>query len=214
MTAIRSNERGFTMVEVMVTVVMLSIVLAVLYRGLDALQTSAMGSEERLVNLEEGRVMMATITKDIRTAARLDPSGSPFEVADAREVVFYANIGSTNGPSKVHIYVDGENRLIEEVIPPSGTAPNYTYTTDPKVRAVGSYVVPGSPLFKYQYYSESTSSFVDLASVPLSLDDRKLVESVEVTIAIRKSSNLPTPATTLVNRVRLPNVYYNPASQG
>ncbi len=202
------------MVEVMISVVILAIILAVMYRGLDNIQTTAVGSEERLVNLEESRLMMATVTKDLRTAARLSVGSSPFDLANSREVTFYANIGSTNGPSKVHIYVDAENRLVEEVIAPQGTSPNYTYNSTPKVRAVGSYVVPGTTLFTYQYFDESTSSFVNLSSVPLSSADRLLIESVEVSISIRKSSTLPTPASTLVNRVRLPNVYYNPASQG
>jgi hypothetical protein len=129
-------------------------------------------------------------------------------------VIFYANIGNTAGPSRVRVYVDAENRLIEEVIPPDvGSAPNYTYTGTPTVRAVGSYIVPGSNLFSFQYFNDSTQDFVTLTALPLNAADRNKIESVEVNISIRKSSTLPTPATSLVNRVRLPNVYYNPASQ-
>jgi prepilin-type N-terminal cleavage/methylation domain-containing protein len=211
----RNDEAGFTIVEVMVAVVMLAIVLAVMYKGMDSISASAAGTEERLVNLEEARVMMATVTKDLRTAARPDPNSAPFELANSRELTFYANLGSTSGPSKVHIFVDAENRIIEEVTQPdAGSAPNYTYTGAPSVRAVGSYVVPGTQIFTYQYFNETTSAFVALNTLPLSADDRKLVESIEVRISIRKSSTAATPATTLVNRVRLPNVYYTPINQG
>lgn len=213
MRRFRNDERGFTLVEMMVVVTLLSVVLTVLYQGLDSMQTSALGAQERLGNLDEARVMMATITKDIRTAARLTEGASPFDVADAREMTFYANIGSTLGPSKVRIYIDSQNRLIEEVIAPGGTAPNYTYTSTPKVRAVGRYVVPGTTLFRYQYFNQATQAFTELTNVPLSSADRLLVQSVEITIPIRRSSLQASPATTLINRVRLPNVYYNPATQ-
>jgi type II secretory pathway pseudopilin PulG len=209
------DEAGFTIVETMVVVVMLAIVLGVMYKGMDNISASTAGTEERLVNLEEARVMMATVTKDLRTAARPNPNAAPFELANARELIFYANLGSTSGPSKVHIYIDGENRIIEAVTQPdAGSAPNYTYTGPASVRAVGSYVVPNTQIFTYQYFNETTSSFVDLSSLPLSEADRKLVESIEVRISIRKSSTAATPPTTLVNRVRLPNVYYSPINQG
>jgi type II secretory pathway pseudopilin PulG len=202
------DEAGFTIVETMVVVVMLAIVLGVMYKGMDNISASTAGTEERLV-------MMATVTKDLRTAARPNPNAAPFELANARELIFYANLGSTSGPSKVHIYIDGENRIIEAVTQPdAGSAPNYTYTGPASVRAVGSYVVPNTQIFTYQYFNEATSSFVDLSSLPLSEADRKLVESIEVRISIRKSSTAATPPTTLVNRVRLPNVYYSPINQG
>lgn len=207
------DERGFTIVETMVAVVLLAIVMAVLYRGMDSLQRATVGNEERLVNLEEARVVMATITKDIRAGAALQPGTAPFVAAAARELTMYANIGSTAGPSKIRMYVDTENRLIEEVTPPDpGSGPNYTYTAAPKVRAVGSYVVPGTTIFTYQYFDDATGNFVTLGNLPLSSADRLKVESVDVSLSIRKSSTAPTPATTLRNRVRLTNVYYNPAS--
>jgi type II secretory pathway pseudopilin PulG len=208
------GEGGYTLVEMLVVVTMLSAVLGVMFRGLVSLQDSAAGNEERLINLDEARLLMATITKDIRTAAQLTTGATPFEVADSREAVFYANVGNTSGPSKIHVYVDSENRLLESVIPPdAGSAPNYTYTGAATVRAVGRFVVPGSVIFEYQYFDDDTGTFVDLPAVPLSLEDRDKIESVEVTISIRKSNINGTPVTTLVNRVRLPNVYYNPASE-
>lgn len=210
-----AEQSGYTIIETLIVVIILSIVLAVLYKGLDGMQLATQGSEERLVNLEEARVMMATVTKDLRTAARLDSGTSPFVLAGAREMIFYANLGNTSGPSKVRIYVDAENRLIEQVTPPdAGSAPNYTYTGTALNKAVSSFVVPSLPIFKYQYFNNSTLAFTDLSTVPLSQPDRDKVQSVEITISMQKPSAINTPATTLVNRVRLSNVYFNPATEG
>ncbi len=88
--------------------VLLTTVLAVFYRGLDGMQIATRASEERLSNLEEARVMMAQVTKDLRAAARFDNGSPTFDAADARAMTFYANLGTTSVPSKVRIYVDAE----------------------------------------------------------------------------------------------------------
>lgn len=209
------NQRGYSLVEMLVVVLILSLVLAVLYRGLDGMQLATQGSKERLINLEEARVMMATVTKDLRTAAKLDSGSSPFVLADEREMIFYANLGSTSGPSKVRIYVDAQNRLIEQItVADAGSAPNYTYTGTPVNKAVSSYVVAEVPIFKYQYFNNDTLTFTDLTALPLSEADRAKVQSVEITISMQQPSGINTPEATLVNRVRLSNVYYNPSTEG
>lgn len=195
------------MIELLVVAVLLAIVTNVTYRALSSVQTTTAGAAERMLNLEEARVLMGTITKDIRTAARLTPTGSPFVLADERQVTFYANLSATTGPKRVNIFVDVDDRLVEEVVEPEGTSPNYTYDSPPEVRVVGSYVANAGALFAY--FDETGTQ---LTTLPLSEDDMKKVHSVEITISIRKDSLAPTLATTLVNRVRLPNVFYDPLS--
>ncbi len=212
---VREEEGGYTLVEMLVVVFILSIVLAVLYRGLDNMQIATQGSEERLTNLEEARVMMANVTKDLRTASRLDSGTSPFILANSREMIFYAYLGKTSGgPSRVRFYVDSTNRLVEQVTAAGGTAPNYTYTGTPVTRSVTNNIVPTGAIFKYHYFSNTSQTFVELASVPLSQTDRDRVQSVEITISVQQPSGIGTPPATLVNRVRLANVFYNPVSAG
>jgi hypothetical protein len=40
------------------------------------------------------------------------------------------------------------------------------------------------------------------------------VEAVEVSLRIRKTTNAEIAPTTLINRVRLPNVFYKPLGEG
>ena len=45
---------------------------------------------------------------------------------------------------------------------------------------------------------------------PLSAANRLLVNAISVTLSVRQSTNFSVPYTTLINRVRLANVDYNP----
>lgn len=198
------DERGFTLVELLVSVFLLSLVLGSIYMALDSMQSSATGATERLVNLDEARVLMATVTKDIRSAARLTPTSSPFLLAADRELIFYSNISATQPPNQVRIYVDADSRLVEEVIAPTGNNGNYQYNRPPRVRVVGAYVVSGYDIFSY-----FDAAGDELTARPMTAQDLLNIKSVEVTISIRSGPRAGI-ATTLVNRVRLPNVDYNP----
>ena len=46
--------------------------------------------------------------------------------------------------------------------------------------------------------------------IPLSAANRLQVNAVGITLSVRQSTNFNVPYTTLINRVRLPNVDYNP----
>ena len=198
------EESGLSLVEMMVTILILGIALTVMYKGLSSMQRTAVGAQSRLINLDEARVLMSRITKDMRTAARLTSQSSPFTYAAARQVTLYANVNATSPPNRLNIFVDGQNRLIEEVVAPTGTAPNYTYTSPPTVRAVGGHVASTGTIFTY--YDSAGAAL----TAPLSSADLLKVKAVEVTLSIREPSSLSTPPVTLINRVRLPNVDYNP----
>ena len=203
------------MFEMVAVTLMLGMVLMVVYRAIDSVTHSIGGTERRLANLDEARILMAVSTKDIRTATRLTAGTSPFVLADKREIIFYANLNNdgssgsvvANGPRRVRIYVDANSELIAEVTKPDATsvAPAYTYNGAATRRFVGRYVAnaASSPIFRY-YDVNST----ELTAVPLSATDRLAARSVKITLSIRRATTFPIANTTLVNTVRLPNVDY------
>jgi prepilin-type N-terminal cleavage/methylation domain-containing protein len=205
------DERGFTLPELMVAITILAVVLAGTYQGLSNLQTTATGAGERLVNLDEARVLMSTITKDLRTAARLEPTASPFLYADGRKIVLYANINTTTGPNKVTIYVDPGNRLVEETVTPTVATcpPCWAYTNPPKIRVVGRWVANTGPLFTY-YDASPVPVKLQPNGGPLTDQELKNIKSIEIELSISRKPQIGARATTLINRVRLPNVDYNP----
>ena len=106
--------------------------------------------------------------------------------------------GSTSTPT---------SKLIEEVVKPDARSvpPAYTYNGTPTRRFVGRYVANAAsqPIFRY-----FDSNGTELPNTPLSATDRLAVNSVQITLAIRRTTTFPIANTTLVNTVRLPNVDY------
>lgn len=222
------RDEGMTLTEMAVVTLLLGIVMAFVFGAVAAFERSAMGGIRRLENLDEGRLLMAVLSKDIRTAAKLDAGTPPFvlsadpavTLADDNEMTFYANLNMTTPcPKRIHLYVNADRELLEEVTQPDpgGSPPNCSYTQNPPTtRLVGQYVAndlsdPAQSLFTY-YYEDANGTLVAFGPdrTPLSTADALLVEAVGIRLTIRKSTALPVAATTLLNRVRLPNVFYNP----
>ena len=208
-TRLRRDERGVGLLEVVATLLLMGIVMAAVFAAMASTSKATEGTGARLRNLDEARVLMATTSKDVRTAVRLSAGTSPFVLADGNEAIFYANLDTTGAPKRVRIYIDSQNRLIEQVWEhdPASTAPNYTYTTTtPKLRMVGRYVANDSsrPIFTYVDASDNA-----LGPTPLSATNRLAIKAVRIELVVYRTSAFNDNATTVVNRVRLPNVDYN-----
>lgn len=209
------DDSGTSLAELSVTMLLLSVIMAVSYQSVASLSEAVAGTDRRVENLGEARHLMKVTSRDLRTATRLQAGTSAFVTADAKDVVFYANLNNpTSGPRRVRIYVDTQTRLIEEVTPPdaSSVAPNYTYLVGPvTTRLVGKYVAnaPSQPIFTY-YDVNGT----ELTSVPLNAADLLAVRQVKIALSIRRSTVLNVGLTTLENRVRLPNLDYQTALAG
>jgi type II secretory pathway pseudopilin PulG len=216
------DERGVTVTELVIVTAILSIVLTFVTAGFVSMQSAATTDDIKLQNLDEARQLMDNMTKDIRTATLLPvPSAtSPFTKADVNAMQFYANLMTTASPNRIDLYVDYTNpsapRLFEKVTPPTPNSnpPNWTPGGTPVTRYVGQYVVNGTsalyPTPLFQYYDRSGALLVP-PSGQTALDPTQFpsIYSVLVTLSVRKSTQRSIPATTLVNQVTLPNIYYS-----
>ena len=208
------EQDGVSLSELMVTMGILTIVLGFVVQGFLTVQTATTSGALRLENLAEARILMDNVTKDVRTAARLGTTDSPFLVADDREVTFYANLNLTTAcPKKIRRYVDARTKLIEQVTQPDagGVPPLCTYTGAATNRLVGA----TSPTPRASRSSRTTTTtgpatWRSPSVTPFGASNRLQVNAVGIHLSIRKPTNYSMPYTTLVNRVRLPNVDYNP----
>jgi prepilin-type N-terminal cleavage/methylation domain-containing protein len=209
-----ADERGLTLVELMMASAILSLVLAASAAALASYQRTAAGSDVRLENLTEAQAIMDVVSRDIRTATRPGAGQSPFLYAGANEVQFYANLRTVTGPKYVRLYVDSvTGRVIEEATEPTGSPP-YVYPTSypasgAVVRVVGRHFAnaPSQPLLTYLDDEGNV-----LSGNPLTADQRLQIDSVRIDLSIRKSTSLSVRATTVRTTVRLPNVEYTPIS--
>jgi prepilin-type N-terminal cleavage/methylation domain-containing protein len=211
------NDGGFTLVELLVAMTILGFVLAGVYQGLNNLTSTATEAEERIVNLDEARILMATVTKDLRTATRLESTASPFVYADQRKIIFHANINTNTGPNLVTVFVDGTNQFVEQTVTPnSGSCPSCTYTGTGTTRVVGRWIANPTSQPIFRFFDGTNVEVAAPLSDPLEAGDPtelavlRTIESVEVNLSIRRTQTIGSKGTTIINRVRLPNVDYNP----
>jgi prepilin-type N-terminal cleavage/methylation domain-containing protein len=151
-------------------------------------------------------------------------NGTAPPYASGTEVWFYGNLNLNTSspdpcPSIVHLYLDttaNPTVLKEQVLAaqPGGTPPTCTYTGSYTTRTEATYVTntAAAPIFTY-YYSDGTGNpaAFSIAQTPLSATNGLLVNAVGLSLSVKEGSNPTVPSTTLVNRARLPNVFFNPA---
>ena len=202
------------MFELVSVVFLLSIVLVMVFQGVNSMSKVITGTERRLSNLDEARTLMAVTTKDMRTATRLQAGTSPFVQATNTDVTFYANLNNTTGgPRKIRIYVDPTKQLIESVQSPDvgSVAPNYTYTgrgQAPLRRPLRQQLGRDPDLHVLRQRGH------DQLAAPLTGPGLLAVYSVKIALSIRKATTFPVADTMLVNQVRLPNVDYQQVTGG
>jgi type II secretory pathway pseudopilin PulG len=209
------DESGISLLELVVVTSLLSVILGFVLPTFTSIQRADVGNALRLENLAEARILMATVSRDIRTAARISATSSPFVLADDRELTFYANLNlSTSCPKRIRLYIDASDRLVEQVTAPDagGSPPNCAYSGSPTVRLVGRYIAntPSQPVFTLYRDVAGTPTAFSTADTPLSAANLLLVDAVGIRFSIRKSTTYVVAPTTVMNKVRLPNVDYNP----
>ncbi len=235
-----SGERGTSLVEVLTVVAILSIVMVFVTGTFGSLFFTTERTELRLQNLDEARLIINGMTKDIRTATRWDPVSSPFGTgcvngnADGQptcsvaagsppaiglaadsELIFYANLdpaGPPTGPRKIHIYVDSSSRLVEEITRPTATC-SAPFTCTYGATPTSTRILGYYVVNSgalFSYYDDSTAVPTLLAPTPLSVTNLVKVGQIQITLTIRKQTNFQVPAATIINQVRMPNVDYNP----
>ncbi len=204
------DERGMSIVELVVAMALMGLIMTFIIAGFASFQNQTTSEDLRLQNLDDARVIMDAVSKDIRTATMLTAGTAPFVVADSTHVTFYGNLNTTTGPKKIDLSIDTTNPsapvLVEKVqaADPGSNPPTYT-TQTPVTRLVGKYVTnnSSSPLFTF-YDSQGNA-----LAAPVSSANRLTISQVGITLQVRKSVNVYLPATTLVTKVSMPNVYYN-----
>jgi prepilin-type N-terminal cleavage/methylation domain-containing protein len=186
------DQAGVTMVEMAVVVALLGLVLTMAFQGLISYQRAAASADTRQQNLDQARIVMAVLTKDLRTATE-------FTAMTASDVTFTGllNTAATAPPNQLRLYADAGGVLREAVTPPDDpNASPLTYTGTPTTRVVGRGLVSTSGLLSFRDSSDAvTTTLTAVTSVV-----------VTVTVDLPSQSGAEVPPTVLTSRVFLPNV--------
>jgi prepilin-type N-terminal cleavage/methylation domain-containing protein len=219
---VRSDERGVTLIELMVVVSILGTVLAIVTQGLIVAQTTLNENAGRLHGLSQTNQAMEAVTRLLRTAilpSQIQATCTGCETAAfiagaARRVEFYANAdndgilppsGMTDrGPRKVTFEINDAGELIEKVQKPNLHAVtdfDYQYCTPGpscpvRTRVLARDVEDG---VVFTYYNKANQTL----SVPLDENGRKTVDSIDVVLRVQPSDRAN--SVTVTTRVTLPN---------
>jgi prepilin-type N-terminal cleavage/methylation domain-containing protein len=209
-TTRRHPESGFTLIETMVAMMLLSVVMAAAFGVIAVMQRGAMTTTNRFTAEGEAQTIADRITKDIRSAVTASATGAAFLSADVNDVTFYANLADPNGPTKLHAYLTilgGTNVYLfhEDSTPPdSGGSPgNYTYSSAASTRIDGKYLDTSQPVFSY--FDADGNAITTPITTPSSL---RSIDTVGINVRVRVTPTAPIVVINSVVHVR--NVDYNP----
>jgi type II secretory pathway pseudopilin PulG len=192
MTRLRSEESGFTLVEVLVAATLGFMILAVTLGLLESSTRVNLGVLAKTDAMQRGRLAMDTITRQLRSQVCSDVSTPA--IADARDdqVTFYADFGTgTTPPDRRLLTFGGPNATVQEfVYPGSGPAGGpYTYAATPiRNHMVVENVAPvgTTPYLRYYAFTMTANPTPTLRlATPLSAADRALVARIEIAYVTR-----------------------------
>jgi prepilin-type N-terminal cleavage/methylation domain-containing protein len=203
-------DAGFTLIEMMIAVMLLSVVLAAAFGVLSSMQRAAVFTTNRFTAEGEAQTIADRITKDIRTAVATSATGAAFVSADMNDVTFYANLADPLGPDKLHAYLTlqaGTTVYLfhEDSTPPDagGSVGNYSYTGAAANRIDGKYIDTSQPIFSY--YDLSGAAIATPINTVAAL---RSIDSVGINLRVRVT---PTSPVVVINTtVHVRNTDYNP----
>src|SRR5690348_14265825 len=92
----RRSEGGFSLIELMVAMTLLSLVTAAGFGTVIEMQHQAMLTTDRFTAEGEAQTITDRITKDLRTAVAPSSTEAAFASASPNDVTFYASLSDPN----------------------------------------------------------------------------------------------------------------------
>lgn len=157
-----SNQRGITLVEVLVSMGIFTLVIGSIAAVLmNSFKTRDIVFEQ-LLTQNEGRRVVQDFTNELRSATASSIGAYPLEKASSTEVVFYTNLDQDTLRERVRYFTQG-TILKKGVIKPTGNPLNYETSNEIITEVAHSLAVTTTPVFTY-----FDQNFIDdVTSAPL-----------------------------------------------
>jgi hypothetical protein len=187
------EERGASLTELMTAVTVSIIVLLAMHQILDGSVTASGRVAPRVSAVQEGRLAMEDITRQLRSQVCPGPSQPAVLEGDDDAITFYADYSADGQIDKrTLVFEPDERRIVESLYKGQGTAPDSTFPEAPtRTRVLATRVVRvgETPIFRYYAYGTATPPVPTvLLSTPLSVADRGKAVRIALRFATRPES--------------------------
>ena len=204
------SESGYTLIESMIALSLLSVVVAAAFGVVSSMQRGSMLTTDRFTAEGEAQTIADRITKDLRSAVSTSATGAAFGSADVNDLSFYANLADPTGPTKLHAYLTlqaGTNVYLfheDSTAPDSGgSIGNYTYNNNPtQTRIDGKYIDTTQPIFSY---FDAKGNPIATPVIPANLAS---IDAVAINLRVRVTPI--SPVVVITTTVHIRNTDYNP----
>ncbi len=200
-----SEDEGFTLVELLTTMVLLGIVLTVATLAMSSAANSYVDQKTYSDTLRLNTSAMNIMTKTIRGGTEIKVLNSDnrpaFNIAKAGEVEVF--VAQSTRPELVRFFINNDNQLVREVTPAStdSTPPYWEFSETPESSGVIAYTVPDDERDSIFTYFDGNDDEID-TSGDSGLAD---IRSVRIDLTIDTNPGKATPVE-LINTVVLPNL--------
>ena len=198
------NVKGFTLVELMVTVFLTAIAVVSIYRGYTSFSQSA-DAQQQVIEMQQNlRVGMYRLEKDIRRAGMNEEQDETagFTLADVDTVEFTMDIGGTNfnvyddirpckgNPEGDSDELDSCERISYARLDPDGDGVFGLYRKDENTPgAAGVEIISNLEALRFVYLDEDGATIDPVApATALTNEQRENVRSVEVSMVVRTTN--------------------------
>jgi prepilin-type N-terminal cleavage/methylation domain-containing protein len=158
---LKNDERGFTLMEMLVSLVVGSILLAAIFGALDYSVKANGKVQDRVDSAQRGRAAMELITQQLRSQICLGPGFPAIPVtpaSDGNTITFFTDLGGDTPKLQRRTITYSNGTLFETDYNVGGTiptAPTFTLARSNWVLADRLALVPNTPFFRYYAFTQN-----------------------------------------------------------
>jgi prepilin-type N-terminal cleavage/methylation domain-containing protein len=222
---LRRDEDGVTLAELTVTMVVLGLLASVTVLMVTASMRVSSGTKERMDQSNSATIAMQRVSRTLRTAVLQSQltttctlaicTESAFLQGTRTSVQFYADVDNpknTVGPSRVTYSVVG-GVLTETVQKPDSPTPDaagYHYCNPGpgctiRTTVLATDVQTTGPVFSFYTAADPVNAINLAVGAQLTAAQLKAVDSIDISLLVRKAGGANVAGASMVQRVALPN---------
>lgn len=199
----KTNERGFTVIEVLVSAAVSAMIMAGIYTFMKGVSSMNRILSASIQAQNEARKVLKPMTGEIRDASDSSTGTYPIESASNFAFTFYSNIDTDTQKERVRYFLDG-TILKKGITQAEGSPLAYNTGTEVITEVIHNMANGLTPIFTY--YDRNYTGTQSPLSTPIVIPDVRLVK-INIIIDPYASSS-PTP-TSVVTQVSLRNLKDN-----